>query len=92
MSNAAFGALVLFEVLVAFFAALTLYVLWWPNVQLTALAVPEITINCADPGRVPHYTMQEAVRKRILFDVFLKIPKGQILEEITNFHKFLNFC
>lgn len=64
MSNVAFGALVLFEVLVAFFAALTLYILWWPNIEHTALMVPESTISCADHGRVPHYTMEEAVRSK----------------------------
>lgn len=62
MTNVAFAALVLFEVAVAFFAALTLYVLWWPSIQHTVAMVPETAINCSDTGRVPHYTMEEAVR------------------------------
>ncbi|KAH7696247.1 hypothetical protein AAVH_36685, partial [Aphelenchoides avenae] len=65
MTNVAFAALVLFEVAVAFFAALTLYVLWWPSIQHTVAMVPETAINCSDTGRVPHYTMEEAMSPRI---------------------------
>ncbi|KAH7707457.1 7TM GPCR protein [Aphelenchoides avenae] len=67
MSNTAFGALVLFEVLVACFAAMTLYVLWWPNVVATTerlLENPDL-INFSDRGRVPHYTVEEATSPRI---------------------------
>ncbi|KAH7703844.1 hypothetical protein AAVH_28979, partial [Aphelenchoides avenae] len=50
MTNIAFVNLVLFEVVVASLAALTLYVLWWTSIQHTAAMVPETVTNCSDSG------------------------------------------